>query len=55
MSIYFICCFVGNAVPVVGVGVLSSLTSSVIADIAFACTIAAFAVVALIFGLIYRR
>lgn len=55
MSIYFICCFIGNAVPVVGVGVLSSLTSSVIADIAFACTIAAFAVVALIFGLIYRR
>lgn len=55
MSIYFICCFVGNAVPVVGVGVLSSFTSSILADIAFACTIAAFAVVALIFGLLYRR
>jgi len=55
VSIYFICCFIGNAVPVVGVGVLSSLTSSIVADIAFACTIAAFAVVAVVFGLRYRR
>jgi len=54
MSIYFICCFIGNAVPVVGVGVLSSFAGSIVADIAFACTIAAFVVVALIFGLKYR-
>jgi hypothetical protein len=54
MSIYFICCFVGNAVPVVGVGVLSSFASSIVADIVFAGTIAAFTVVALIFGLKYR-
>jgi MFS family permease len=54
MSIYFICCFIGNAVPVVGVGVLSSFTTSIAADIAFACTIALFAMVALIFGLKYR-
>jgi MFS family permease len=55
VSIYFICCFIGNALPVVGVGVMSSLASSLAADIAFACMIAAFAVVALIFGLMYQR
>jgi MFS family permease len=53
VSSYFICCFVGNALPVVGVGVLSSLTTTIVADIAFACMIAAFAVIALIFGLRY--
>ena len=55
VSIYFICCFIGNALPVVGVGVLSSFAGSLVADIAFACTIAIFAVVALIFGLMERR
>ncbi|HEY7665984.1 MAG TPA: hypothetical protein VH934_22935 [Xanthobacteraceae bacterium] len=55
VSSYFVCCFTGNALPVIGVGVLSSLTSSTVADIAFAGMIAAFAVVALLFGLVYRR
>ena len=55
VSVYFICCFIGNALPVIGVGVLSSLTNATIADIAFACLIAAFAAIALVFGLIYRR
>jgi MFS family permease len=55
VSSYFICCFIGNALPVIGVGVLSTLTSMTVADIAFACTIAAFAAVALIFGLKERR
>jgi hypothetical protein len=40
---------------VIGVGVLSSLTDTTVADIAFACMIAAFAVVALIFALVYQR
>jgi hypothetical protein len=40
---------------VIGVGVLSSVTSMTVADIAFACMIAAFAMVALIFGLVFRR
>jgi len=31
-----ICCFIGNALPVVGVGVLSSLIDSIVAEIAFA-------------------
>ncbi|MGY3443600.1 MULTISPECIES: MFS transporter [unclassified Bradyrhizobium] len=55
VSTYFVCCFIGNAVPVIGVGVLSSLTDTIVADIAFSATIAAFALVALIFGAIYRR
>jgi hypothetical protein len=55
VSSYFVCCFVGNALPVIGVGVLSSFTSMTVANIAFASMIAAFAVVALIFGAIYRR
>ena len=54
VSAYFVCCFIGNAVPVIGVGVLSSLTNTTVADIAFACTIAAFAAVALVFGLLHR-
>jgi hypothetical protein len=55
ISSYFVCCFTGNALPVIGVGVLSSLTNTTIADIAFACMIAVFAAVALIFGPGYRR
>jgi MFS family permease len=55
VSSYFVCCFTGNALPVIGVGVLSSLTDPTIADIAFACMIAVFAVVALVFGSLYRR
>ena len=55
VSSYFISCFIGNALPVIGVGVLSSHTSTTIADIAFACMIAAFAAIALIFGLREQR
>jgi hypothetical protein len=55
VSSYFVCCFTGNALPVIGVGVLASFTSMTVANIAFSCTIAGFAIVALIFGLAYRR
>lgn len=55
VSSYFVCCFIGNALPVIGVGVLSSFIGTTVADIAFACMIVAFAVVALIFGLMFRR
>lgn len=53
VSTYFICCFTGNALPVIGVGVLSSLTNTTIADIAFAGMIAVFAGVAMIFAFAY--
>lgn len=55
VSSYFVCCFIGNALPVIGIGVLSSLTSMMVASIAFSCGIAAFAMVALMFGLAHRR
>ena len=55
MSSYFICCFIGNALPVIGVGVLSSLTNTIVADIVFACMIVAFAAAAVIFGICYRH
>ncbi|UFW46948.1 MULTISPECIES: MFS transporter [Bradyrhizobium] len=54
VSAYFICCFLGNALPVIGIGVLSTLTSLTVASLVFAATIAAFAVIALIFGLKYQ-
>jgi MFS family permease len=54
VSAYFICCFLGNALPVIGIGVLSTLTSSTAAGLVFATTIAVFAVVALVFGLKYQ-
>jgi predicted MFS family arabinose efflux permease len=51
ISSYFLCCFAGNSLPVIGVGLLSGITGAVTADIAFAATIGAFAAVALGFGL----
>ena len=54
VSSYFVCCFIGNAVPVIGVGILSGFTNPTLADIAFAGTIAVFAAVALIFARAYR-
>lgn len=54
VSAYFICCFLGNALPVIGIGVLSTVISSTVASLVFAATIAGFAAVALVFGLKYR-
>jgi MFS family permease len=50
VSSYFICCFTGNALPVIGVGVLSGAAGSIVASLFFAATISVFAVVALCFG-----
>jgi len=49
VSAYFICGFAGNALPVIGVGVVSTLAGPVAASLAFAVTIAIFAIVALAF------
>jgi predicted MFS family arabinose efflux permease len=51
VSSYFICCFAGNALPVIGVGVISTFAGPVTASFAFAATIAIFALVALAFGI----
>lgn len=55
VSSYFICAFSGNALPVIGVGAISTFASAGIASAAFAALIIVFAVVALIFGAKYSR
>lgn len=48
VSSYYIACFAGNSVPVIGIGVLSTLTEPLVGNIAFACTIAALSIGALV-------
>lgn len=50
VSSYLICGFAGNALPVIGIGVISTLAGATAASLAFAATIIIFAVVALYFG-----
>ena len=47
VSTYYIACFVGNSLPVIGVGVLSTLTDPLIASVAFACTVGLLSLAAL--------
>jgi MFS family permease len=53
VSMYLLACFFGNSVPVIGVGVLTVAVGSVMASAVFACTIAVFAVAALVTGIRY--
>ncbi len=53
VSSYFISCFSGNALPVIGVGVLATLAGATIATAVFAGMIIAFAVAAFGFGIKY--
>jgi MFS family permease len=55
VSSYFVCAFTGNALPVIGVGIISTYSGAVIASAIFAVMIAAFAGVAFMFGLRYTR
>jgi hypothetical protein len=55
VSAFFICCFCGNALPVIGIGVLSSLANATVASLAFAGMIIVFSLVALGFGAKYVR
>jgi sugar phosphate permease len=54
VSTYLICAFAGNALPVIGVGVISTFAGPVAASLAFAATIVVFALTALYFGARYR-
>jgi MFS family permease len=49
VSSYFICGFAGNALPVIGVGVISTVAGPIAASLAFAVTLSVFALVALAF------
>jgi MFS family permease len=51
VSSYFVCGFSGNALPVIGVGVISTLANSTAASLVFAATISLFALLALRFGI----
>jgi MFS family permease len=54
VSSYFVCGFCGNALPVIGVGVIGTFASPSIATGTFAAMIVAFALAALWFGIRYR-
>jgi MFS family permease len=55
VSSYFICGFSGNALPVIGIGAISMVARTVVADTIFAGLIIAFAAIALGMCLIYDR
>jgi len=55
VSAFFICCFCGNALPVIGIGVLSNWTNPTTASLAFAGMITLFSLVALGFGAKYAN
>jgi MFS family permease len=47
-SSYYIVGFIGNSIPVIGVGVISALAGPKVASLTFGCTIAAFAIAAFV-------
>lgn len=53
VSSYLICAFAGNALPVIGVGVISTFAGPIVASLAFAATIVVFVLTALYFGVRY--
>lgn len=50
-SCYFVCGFAGNALPVIGVGVVSTLSTPAIAALAFVILISVFALTAFVSGI----
>ncbi len=53
VSSYLIACYIGNSVPVVGIGLISQIASSMPAHIIFAVVTGAFAVTGLVTGVKY--
>ncbi|HEY3793945.1 MAG TPA: MFS transporter [Bradyrhizobium sp.] len=54
-SSYFVCCFAGNALPVIGVGIISAYAGMPSASAIFAGMISLFAVAAIIFDVKYTH
>jgi hypothetical protein len=52
---YILFCYAGNSLPIVGVGVLSTITKASTADVTFAIIIAALAAAALVTGALRLR
>jgi MFS family permease len=55
VSSYFVCGFSGNALPVIGVGIISTYANAIAASLTFAVTIGVFALIAFVFGVKYTR
>jgi hypothetical protein len=53
VSSYLVVCFAGNSLPVIGIGVLSAIGGSLVADVAFAGVITALAGIAFATGIKY--
>jgi MFS family permease len=51
VSAYLVAGFAGNALPVIGVGMISNVANSKLASLVFAATIAGFAIAAIVIGL----
>jgi hypothetical protein len=53
VSCYLVCGFSGNSLPVIGVGVISSIWTPMVATFVFALTIVVFALMAFVTGMKY--
>ena len=54
VSTYYLVTFIGNSLPVIGVGIITAASSRLVANVVFAVTIATLAIAALSTGLKYR-
>jgi MFS family permease len=54
-SAYFVCCFLGNAIPVIGAGALSQAIDAKFADLVFAGVVSAIALVAIAASLAFGK
>jgi len=55
VSAYFVCCFMGNALPVIGAGVLAQATDAKFADLVFAGVVSAVSAGAIVASLAFGR
>ena len=53
VSSYYVCTFLGNSLPVIGVGIVATFATSLTASAVFAATIALFAIAAILAGVRY--
>jgi hypothetical protein len=53
-SAFFVCCFCGNALPIIGVGALSLVASPHLADLVFAVVVSAISAVAAVASIVKK-
>jgi Major Facilitator Superfamily len=54
VSTYYLVTFIGNSLPVIGVGIITATSNRLVANVVFAVTIAILAIIALLTGYKYR-